>query len=415
MSKLIKTYLANHSLAELKEEHGVAARPSSCMTKFSLNYDQIIAKSGDPVAEHCRGMIIRPSDPVSLDNWENRAVGDIEIIAWPMNRFYNHGDPSAHMVDWDDSQLQVFEKLDGTCCILYWDPLKNDWHVATRAVPEADLPIRKDDMQIGDMTFSGLFWLAASETIRTSGMKIFENGDVNTWKEYLNKKKTHVFELTSPHNRIVVKYDEPRITLLACRSLITGDETPIEREAQTLGIPIPQTWTSLKDPVTLSAFVNSADPAKLEGAVVLDRHGNRVKVKSMAWVLSSRAKDLVTVSRRSALEAIVLDKIDDVLPLVEKDIAAELEWMRDSLVKYCKTIDVNFAKWVDEAAGSRKSFASFVMLGDDWTPAYFNLWEKRAPNALAWVRQQGTAQKLTASTLDVILKKLEMFRVDSTV
>lgn len=120
------------------------------------------------------------------------------------------------------------------------------------------------------------------------------------------------------------------------------------------------------------------------------------------------------MSRRFALEAIILDKIDDVLPLVEKDIAAELEWMRDSLAKYCKTIDVNFAKWADESGGSRKSFASFVMLSDDWTPAYFNLWEKRAPDALTWVRQQGEAQKLTASTLDVILKKLEMFRAAPT-
>lgn len=292
--KLISDYLATRTFAQLKEEHGVSARPSVCMTKFSLNYDQILAKSGDLIAEHCRGAIIRPVMQLPSVGWEDQVVGDVTVLAWPMNRFYNHGDPSAHLVDWNDPRLQVFEKLDGTCCILYWDSLKKDWCVAARAVSEADLPIRKDDMQIGDMTFSGLFWLAASETIKSSSEDAFKLGDLDFWRECLNERLTYVFELTSPHNRIVVKYDEPRITLLAVRSLVTGRELSIQIEARMLGVPTPQTWASLKDPVALSAFVNSADPAKLEGAVVMDSCGNRVKVKSMAWVLSSRAKDLVS-------------------------------------------------------------------------------------------------------------------------
>ena len=222
---------------------------------------------------------------------------------------------------------------------------------------------------------------------------------------HLNKELTYVFELTTPYNRIVVKYDEPRVTLLAARHTATGQELAIE-SLNLKYVNHPMTW-DLKTPAALEAFVNSVDPSQLEG--VCDSQFRRIKVKSKSWVLSSRAKDLVTCSRRAAILAIIQDQIDDLLPLVETSIAAELERMRHAVGHYLSSIDHNFNNFREQASGSRKTFAMLVLGGGDWTPAYFNMWEGRSSSAMEWVRSQATSGKLADSALDVILTKIKAF------
>lgn len=411
MDLLVKAYLKNHSFQQLEDEHGVCARPNARGDKFSLNYDQILVKNGDKVAEQCRGLVVRPTQfdiHMFGDAWKMATVGEVDVLAWPMNRFYNHGDTNGADIDWSDPDLRVYEKLDGTCMIVYWDALHGRWHAGTRSVPEADLPIRKDHMEIGDMTFSELFFVALRKTREAAEGKALEWEPSDFDKVvHLNKELTYVFELTTPYNRIVVKYDEPRVTLLAARHTASGQEQAIE-SLRLQHVNRPKTW-ELRSAAALDAFVNSADPALLEGAVVCVPKGDsfaRLKVKNKAWVLSSKAKDLVTVSRRSAVLAIIKGEIDDVLPLVEPDIRAELVRMTEAMAVYFKSIDANFAEFKAKANGDRKAFALQVTSSGDWTPAYFNMWEGRAPTALQWAQNMAAAKKLADSSLDVILGKL---------
>lgn len=410
MDPLVKEYLKSHTFQQLEDDHGVCARLSSDGTKVSLNYDQLLVKDGDRLAEQCRGMVIRPTEWPRIastgEGWKDQTVGDVSVLGWPMDRFYNLGDTNGADVDWSDPRLRVNEKLDGTMMVLYWDPLHIKWCAATRSVPDADLPIHKDHMEIGDMTFADLFWKANYETWLAAIHPIvqsFENFRTDCEASY-DRRLTYVFELTSQWNRVVVKYDVPRVTLLAIRNTDTGRELDPLTNGQAY-MPVPQSW-SLRDPDALVAFLDGADPAKLEGAVVIDGRFRRTKVKNKAWVLSSKAKDLVTVSRRSALEAIIMERIDDVIPLLEKDVADELLRMKDALVGYCRSIDDRFARFRDSAAGSRKEFAGYVVSSGDWTPAYFQLWEKKSPNALAWVRATCGRGRLSTGSLDVLLGKL---------
>lgn len=413
---LVIEYLRTHSLQQLEDEHGVCARPSAGGDKFSLNYDQILVKNGDPVAEQCRGMVIRPGNVwfqdamqtsfrEGSDKWKN-CMGPWEVLAWPMNRFYNHGDPAGADVDWSDPGLRVYEKLDGTMMVVYWDPLQGRWHAGTRSVPEADLPICKGHMEIGDMTFSELFFKALRETREAVEGKPLDREPTDFDDVlHLNKELTYVFELTTPYNRVVVKYGESRVTLLAARHTATARELPIE-SLRLQHVNHPKTW-DLRSAAALSAFVNSADPSMLEGAVVCDSQFRRLKVKNKAWVLLSKAKDLVTVSRRTALLAIVNGDIDDVIPIVEKNIADELRRMQSALRDYMLSIDRNFNAFKAKAAGSRKDFALMVTSSGDWTPPYFNMWEGRVITAFEWVVTAAANGKLSDGTLDAILRRLD--------
>jgi len=408
MDPLVKAYLKTHTFRQLEDEHGVCARPNAHGDKFSLNYDQILVKNGDPLAEQCRGMVVRPmnlSFPLGVD-WKDLIVGDVAVLAWPMNRFYNHGDAAGAQVDWDDPGLRVYEKLDGTMMVVYWDPLHQRWFAGTRSVPEADLPICKDHMEIGDMTFSGLFFRALRETREEAEGKPLQRDPAGFDQVvHLNKELTYVFELTSQFNRVVVKYDAPRVTLLAARHTASGEELPIESLCLQ-HVNQPKTW-NLRSVAALEAFVNNANPALLEGAVVCDSQFRRLKVKNKAWVLSSRAKDLVTCSRRAAVLAIINDQIDDVLSLVAPDIADELESMREAIGSYLTSIDNNFVSFRDQAGNDRKTFAMLVVGSGDWTPAYFSMWEKRSTSASEWIRSQAAAGKLNNNALDVILTKIK--------
>ena len=126
MDPLVKAYLRTHTFQQLEDEHGVCARPNATGDKFSLNYDQILVKNGDPVAEQCRGMVVRPHEFEFMDfmeaftqrGWKNTRVGEVDVLAWPMNRFYNHGDAAGAQVDWSDPGLRVYEKLDGTMMVV---------------------------------------------------------------------------------------------------------------------------------------------------------------------------------------------------------------------------------------------------------------------------------------------------------
>ena len=136
---------------------------------MSLNYDQIEAKETDPLAQECRGLVLSCEDGHSLLSqavevngklsYDHISPGKTRILAYPMKRFFNHGQGSAADINWADPNLAVLEKLDGTLCIVYFDPFTNKWCVATRSVSEADLL-----MDNGIFTFRTLFEKAVEET-----------------------------------------------------------------------------------------------------------------------------------------------------------------------------------------------------------------------------------------------------------
>lgn len=399
-------YLKTHTFRQLAEEHGVNARPNARMDKFSLNYDSILAKSSDPLANQCRGLIVRPVHLFGGDAWEDVLVGDVEILAWPMNRFFNLGDPAAAIVDWNDPQLQVLDKVDGTCCIVYWDEQQQRWHCATRSVPEADLPIKKDHIVIGDMTFSDLFFQTFNELWKQKATGLFLTLDPTL---NLRRGWTYVFELTSPYNRIVVDYPKPGLTLLAIRDNETGVEVEIDSPSKNFiyvpWIPRPKSW-QINDPQALKEFLNTQDPTKCEGAVVCDSHFNRVKIKSEKYLIAFRIKDMMTLSRRSVLEAVLAGHMDDVLPHLPHDIVSQIDVLQDKIREYFKVIDHNFHTWKTQAAGDRKAFALLVQEHADWQTPYFSMLKGSYASTSEWAADITKAGKLSQTTLENLVNKL---------
>jgi len=421
MKLLVQKYLENHTFGQLAKEHGVYASFSKSGHKFSLNYDQIEAKESDPLAQECRGLILTPiSDnpcaeilvPEYKDgkiSYDNIIPGKTKVLAYPMKRFFNHGQGAAANIDWHDPSLAVLEKLDGTLCIVYYDSVTHQWCVATRSVPEADLL-----MDNGIFTFRTLFEKALQETC---GITFQEYGSK------LDPEITYCFELTTPYNRIVVEYKNCGVTLLAARSVLyESDQYGLKcvsleeldvHNIETYGVPIAQahTYTNVQE---LADWVSSLNPMEHEGVVVRDKNFNRIKLKNPSYVAYNKARDALGTSERNCLELVLAEKEDDVIPFLPEEIVKNLYRIKEGAQKFIKVHDEAYreAKAAADATspGDKKTFAILVTKNKQlWSAPFFQMFDGKADNMKDFIKKnRDKSGSWSNSFLDKILDSIDI-------
>lgn len=437
---LVQQYLETKSFGELAAEHGVYASFSKSGHKWSLNYDQIEAKEADPLAQECRGLVLACEDghvvpSVEKEGRANRdhiVPGKTKILAYPMKRFFNHGQGSAATVNWSDPKLAVLEKLDGTLCIVYYDPFTNQWCVATRSVPEADLL-----MDNGIFTFRTLFEKALLETC---------GKDFHEFTKELNTRITYCFELTTPYNRIVVYYPQSRITLLAARRLYgeleeinlptdggmgwvkydnlddnikehltalghDAKDTPeafVAKPYDLAGVPVVKayTYTTIDELLT---WVSSLNPMEHEGVVVRDANFNRIKVKNAAYVAYNKVRDTLATSARNCVELILAEKDDDVAAFLPEDIVNNLLKIKAGIQQGIKQYDVAYQQAFQQAnaekPGDKKTFAILVTANKKmWTAPFFHMFEGKSSSMKDFIMKNRKDGTWHDSFLDKILE-----------
>ena len=254
---LIQRYLrSGKTLEDLKAEYGIKARPHGTIEGlWSIKYNQIESPMGEAIVQECRGIILDEND-----NWS--------VVARPFDKFFNHGEGHAHDIEWGSAR--VFEKVDGSLMILYF--YEGEWHIASSGTPDA-----AGRLQIGEHTFASLFW----ETFRRMGLTLPGEDQQHI---------TFMFEMTSPYNRVVVRYTEASLTLLGARCRITGRDFCLETTDVSRGYPVVRSY-SLSSLEAILATMDDIDPMDQEGYIVRDATGNRIKIKSPAYVAIHHLKD----------------------------------------------------------------------------------------------------------------------------
>lgn len=409
---LVMGYLLGNSLANLKAEHGIktSAKPGDLF--FSVNYDQIESKAG-PMVNECRGMILGVLEPLTVGQVTGRdPVGPTMIYARPFDRFFNLGDSNAAPVDMNDSNTVFYEKLDGTCCIVWWNPLSDEWCVATRAVPLADKPMTGWD----DLTFSGLFKKALRETLVRDGVGWSTENDEICFRVWtgmaLNSNYTYVFELTTPLNRIVVDYKEYTVWMLGYRNTQTGEEVSVgfdRFETNLCGVPVCPSH-KLNNLSELLSFVGSKSPFEQEGVVVRDSQFRRVKVKSLAYMAYNRVRDSAANSPRAIMELILTEKLDDVLPILEPYIQEQATVIQDGVRKLFHSMDTTYQEILAEIQGQsnpRKAFALSVQARGAWMAPLMDRFTGRSNDLLEWIHQRKNSDgSYPDSVLDALLRNV---------
>lgn len=241
-----------------------AETPDSLLTSYGVSskrhpvypnlvqfkYHQFESPLQLPLVREARGIILDEAD-----NWR--------VIAWPFEKFFNHGEQLAATIYWPGARVQ--EKVDGSLIILYHYAGK--WHAATSGMPDAGGQVNGFAM-----TFADLFW-------QTIGPAFFD-GIKEPWLE----DTTFLFELSAPENRVVVRNTERKVTLLGARMRLDGTwATGCQEFARRYGLTHVREFPLTSLDAALATF-ETMDPLQQEGYVIVDSSWNRIKVKHPGYV-----------------------------------------------------------------------------------------------------------------------------------
>ncbi|MCZ2224365.1 MAG: T4 RnlA family RNA ligase [Chitinophagales bacterium] len=368
MKLLVQDFLETKNITDLYKERGVEISYSKCRRFFSLNYNQIKSANDDVLAQQCRGVILSFKDG-------NVDIGKTIIHAVPFFRFFNEGQGCADSVNYNDKNLKIYEKLDGSLIIVWFNSFINQWSVGTRSTPEADIVM--DD---GVHTFRKLFERALKDTVNLS----FEE-----YSSTLNKDYTYMFELTTPLNRIVVKYDNYRVTLLGARNKVNLKEIDLDKIENI--VPKVKTF-NLSKLDEIITFVAGLNPTEQEGVVVCDSNFNRVKIKNPEYILANRARDNFAKSDRACLGLILAKKEDDVMALLPDDIRGKIINLKtkvsvflDAFIKDYDSV-VSSIVFTDDQKLNRKLFAQ-VVINKRWKDPYFAIFGGKAADVYDYIEK----------------------------
>ena len=380
---LVQEYLrSGKTLEDLKVEHGVYSYVHN--GKVSLTYDMIEAKESDPLSQQCRGLILKEET--------------YDVIAAPLFRFFNMEQESiAAKIDW--SSASFLEKLDGSLLIGYF--FEGRWYVATRSRPEAD-----GTMDGGDLTFANLVDQTVAHMFKkTNPIILFDHVPnlqdlMNLWPEEA-RNYTFCFELTSPFNRIVCRYDEPWLTLLAIRdnrSLLELVPEPWVRPKWGVNVPKAYAFDNVSHMVEV---IRSWNPEEHEGVVVKDKFFNRIKVKNPSYIAINHMRDSLSTSWRGCAEIILLGKDDDVIKMLPEFIVNRITRLKniihDVLIQTEK--DYNEIKHIE----NMKEYA-LIAQQKAWPAALFALKRGKSSDLKSFIFGKGTPNGgISTSSLDSVL------------
>jgi len=253
-----------------------------------VDYVYALADSFDcPIRAECRGIKFGP---------------DGTILARPLHKFKNIGEaPETQPYVLDFSQPHIImEKLDGS---MIHPAVVNDEVVFMTRMGRTDVA-RKAERHL-------------TPELATVCRGLLLGG------------ATPIFEFTAPDNRIVVSYQESRLTLLAIRNTIDGAYWP-RSVLEGMGIPVVHTYASQHTTgAGFSAYARTV--LGFEGFVVRFDSGLWVKAKGKDYVLKHKAKDSI-LQEKNILQLVLSGELDDVLPLLDAQDAERARAYRDEVL-----------------------------------------------------------------------------------
>lgn len=300
-----------NQLHNLANQRLITLKPNKRNTLLIANYTAKVQYDNlwTDLLKQCRGLII--------DN-----TG--KIVARPLAKFFNLDQHTAEEIP--NEPFEVYEKLDGSLGILYFD---EEWRIATRG------------------TFYSKQALKATEILHTQ------------YKAYLNqfeKDNTYLFEIIYPENRIVVDYgNKEALILLSIINTESGIEHPID------DFDFPEKAKKYAGIHSLNQIKKLNEEEGKEGFVIRFQSGFRVKVKFAEYI---RLHKLLTqISAKSIWECLKAgENMEDLIERVPDEF---YKWVQRTKQK----LESDFQKIYDEAVKtyetapnfeSRKDFAAWI-------------------------------------------------------
>ena len=287
-----------------------------------LKYNQLDSDFNEEIVRECRGLIL---DEDSL-----------EPVSVPFFKFGNYGESYCPEIDWESAV--ILEKKDGS--LIKVVKLGKDYLISTNGCIDAFKAMMPDDVLCPYKSYGELFMKAMGDRL-----------------SLLSEGYTYMFELTSPYNKVVVPYDDIEITLIGIRDNKSLQEELICDSKLKDSFLLPKRYGFR----TLEECIESAHslPYSEEGYVVLDKHFNRVKIKSLEYVNVHHLRGEGAMTEKRILDIIRQNETAEYLIYFPeyKELFSEYKRKVDDLYKAYHLMWLSFSQL---KFNSRKEIALFL-------------------------------------------------------
>lgn len=253
-----------------------------------FNYSHRASDFSLKLVRECRGLILRE--------------GTWEVVCRAMDKFMNAEEANSDLdkIDWAKATVQ--QKIDGSLIRVFYDWERGVWCASTSGTIDAF----DAELGVGGFTaFGYLFFFALKKTLRE------KNLTTSDLYLRLDKGSTYYFELTSPLNRVVVKYEEYKVYFLGWRDNITGEEKRPSNSYCAKALPRPKLYAlNTYEEVRRAA---EALPHDEEGYVVCDSNFHRVKIKSPYYITAHYFRTTFAPTRARLVDVIVQGEASELL------------------------------------------------------------------------------------------------------
>lgn len=286
-----------------------------------------IESKWNEITKQCRGCIIDTET--------------MEYVARPFDKFFNSSETYADQIDWNTAVVE--EKLDGSIVKLFWNPYTEEWQWATNGNIDAkNAPVTPSLLHPDVKTFQDLIDLALMDWT------------TQTFHGHSDKNATHMFELCTPINKVVVPHKSYTLYYLRSRNNLMGWEYKDEWIAMCFKTPKIYEFGSIEECLNTAKEL----PYDQEGYVVRDASYHRNKVKSIRYLAVHRMKGEGVLSINRAMDILRLNEKDEFLAYFPEytEIFTKLQEQYDNLVTEIKR------DWEDcqkRAFASRKELATW--------------------------------------------------------
>lgn len=292
-----------------------------------LKYNQLDSDFNEEIVRECRGLIF---DEDSL-----------EPVSVPFFKFGNYGESYCPEIDWESAV--ILSKEDGS--LMKVVKLGENYLISTNGCIDAFKAELQNDMLCPYNSYGDLFMKAIDDRL-----------------SLLKEDYTYMFELVSPYNRVVVPYKDIEIFLIGIRDNKSLQEELVCDSELKESFKLPKRY-GFK---TLEECIESAHslPYSEEGYVVVDKHFNRVKIKSLEYVNVHHLRGEGAMTEKRILDIIRQNEIAEYLIYFPeyKDLFDEYKRKVDDLYKAYHLMWLSFSQL---KFNSRKEITLFLQDAKD--------------------------------------------------
>lgn len=330
-------FLKTNTFEALTENFGILVKNYNDEL-YNLSYTNHASPKYHEIVDSCRGIVIDK---------------DLNVLARPFDRFYNYGE-NPNQEPFDFSETHIFDKIDGSFIKFWWYPKEQRWCVGTRGTAFCEMQNKYDT------NFKGLVYKA----MNVDNDELFSG----LCDLALDRDQIHMFEITSPFNRVIINHTKTKLYYLNSRDNKTGEYSMLdEGHLELLGVEAAKKYAfksvnemlELNDSITLDTIH--------EGFIVCDKNLKPIMKMKCDLYVSMHYLRGEGLTHRRIIYMIIRNEYDEYLTYFPDDRVhfekyfATWNHMIDDLNKLCDLHEGKTPREVSEVMA--KDFRSSVVVG----------------------------------------------------